>query len=177
MSAYFGVGYMSPKIPLTLSFAKAANFLGVVGIVGSLIFVGLELRQNQKLAKTNAYQTRLSEMQESQRNLALSNDLAAIMVKRKLKGADALTKAELLRARAWATGVQWRMESQYYQYRQGFLDAVAINRTLDDIVTQDLYEEWRDLGLLERLYPEEWKQMVQHRVEQAAKERASGDSE
>ena len=104
MSAYIGVGYMSPKIPLTLSFAKAANFLGVVGIVGSLIFVGLELRQNQKLAKTNAYQTRLSEMQESQRNLALSHVLAAIMVKRKLKGADALTKAELLRARAWAMG-------------------------------------------------------------------------
>ena len=92
---------MSPKIPLTLSFATVANFLGVVGIVGSLIFVGLELRQNQKLAKTNAYQTRLSEMQQAQRNLALSNDLAAIMVKRKLEGADALTKAELLRARAW----------------------------------------------------------------------------
>ena len=58
-----------------------------------------------------------------------------------------------------------------------FLDAVAINRTLDDIVTQDLYEEWRDLGLLDRLYPEDWKQMIQHRVEQAAKERASGDNE
>ena len=99
------------------------------------------------------------------------------MVKRKLNGADAVTKAELLRVRAWATGVQWRMESQHYQYRQGFLDAVAINRTLDDIVTQDLYEEWRDLGLLDRLYPEEWKEMVQHRVERAAKEKASGDNE
>ena len=29
---------MSPKIPLTLSFAKVANFLSVVGIIGSLIF-------------------------------------------------------------------------------------------------------------------------------------------
>ena len=42
------------------------------------------------------------------------------------------------------------MESQY-QYDRVF-DAVAIDRTLDDIVTQDLYEEWRDLGLLDRLY-------------------------
>ena len=63
---------MSPKIPLTLSFAKVANFLGVVGIIGSLIFVGLELRQNQKLAMTNAYQTRLSEMQQAMLNLSLS---------------------------------------------------------------------------------------------------------
>ena len=77
------LNYMSPKIPLTLSFAKVANFLGVVGIIGSLVFVGLELRQNQKLAKTNAYQTRLSEMQQAMLNLALSNDLAAIRVKRK----------------------------------------------------------------------------------------------
>ena len=87
---------MSPKIPLTLSFAKVANFLGIVGIIGSLVFVGLELRQNQKLAKTNAYQTRLSEMQQAMLNLALSNDLAAIRVKRKLEGANALTETELL---------------------------------------------------------------------------------
>ena len=112
-------------------------------------------------------------MQQAQRNLALSNDLAAIMVKRKLNGADALTKAELLRVRAWATGVQWRMESQYYQYKQGFLDAVAIDRTLDDIVSQDLYEEWRDLALLDRLYPEEWKRMVEDRVQRAAEERTT----
>ena len=75
---------MSTKIPLTLSFAKVANFLSVVGIIGSLIFIGLELRQNQKLAMTNAYQTRLSEMQQAMVNLALSKDLAVIMVKLKL---------------------------------------------------------------------------------------------
>ena len=164
---------MSPKIPLTLSFAKVANFLGVVGIIGSLVFVGLELRQNQKLAQTNAYQTRLSEMQQAMLNLALSNDLAAIRVKRKLEGANALTETELLRARTWAEGVQWRMESQYYQYKQGFLDDIAINRTLDDIVTKELYEEWQDLGLSDRLYPSEWRRMVEDRVEQAAVKRAT----
>ncbi len=168
---------MSPKIPLTLSFAKVANFLGVVGIIGSLVFVGLELRQNQKLAKTNAYQTRLSEMQQAMLNLALSNDLAEIMVKREAEGADALTKAELLRARKWAIGVQWRMESQYYQYKQGFLDDIAINRTLDDIVTQELYGEWQDLGLLDRLYPPEWRHMIEDRVQRAEGKRDTEDND
>ena len=168
---------MSLKIPLTLSFAKVANFLGVVGIIGSLILVGLELRQNQKLAMTNAYQTRLSEMQQAMLNLALSNDLAAIRVKRKLEGASALTETELLRARTWAKGVQWRMESQYYQYRQGFLDDLAINRTLDDIITQGLYEEWQDLGLSDRLDPPEWRHMVENRVDRAADERATEDND
>ena len=168
---------MSTKIPLTLSFAKVANFLSVVGIIGSLIFIGLELRQNQKLAKTNAYQTRMSEMQQAMVNLALSKDLAAIMVKLKLEGADALTEAELFRARTWAKGVQWRMESQYYQYKQGFLDDLAINRTLDDIVTQGLYEEWQKLGLSDRLYPPEWRHMVENWVEGAADKRATEDND
>ena len=101
MSAYVGAYDVSPKTPVTLSFAKVANFLGVVGIIGSLVFVGLELRQNQQLAEASADQTRLSETQQAQRNLALSNDLAAILVKRELEGADALTETELFRARAW----------------------------------------------------------------------------
>ena len=168
---------MSPKIPLTLSFAKVANFLSVVGIIGSLIFIGLELRQNQKLAMTNAYQTRLSEMQQAMVNLALSKDLAAIMVKLKLEGADALTEAELFRARTWAKGVQWRMESQYYQYKQGFLDDLAINRTLDDIVTQGLYEEWQKLGLSDRLYPPEWRHMIEDRVQRAEGKRDTEDND
>ena len=64
----------------------------MVGIIGSLVCVGLELRQNQKLAKTSAYQTSLSEMQQTQRNLAFSNDSAAIMVEFRLDGADAFSK-------------------------------------------------------------------------------------
>ena len=57
------------------------------------------------------------------------------------------------------------MESQYYQYKQGFLDAIALERTLDDIVSQRIYEEWKDLELIERLYPPEWKAMIENRVQ------------
>ena len=47
---------MSLKTPVAISFAGVANFLGVLGIIGSLIFVALELRQNQQIAKISAYQ-------------------------------------------------------------------------------------------------------------------------
>ncbi len=160
---------MSLKTPVAISFTGVANFLGVVGIIGSLIFVGLELRQNKKLAMTNAYQTRLSEMQQAQRNLAASGDLAELLVKRNTQGADSLTETELFRVRAWARSVQWRMESQYYQYKQGFLDTIALERTLDDIVSQRIYAEWEDLDLIERLYPPEWKAMIEDRVKHTGK--------
>ena len=42
---------MSSKIPVAISFTGLANFLGVVGVIGSLIFVGLELRQTQRIAQ------------------------------------------------------------------------------------------------------------------------------
>ena len=37
---------MSHKSPLTVSLTGVANFLDALGIIGSLIFVGIELRQN-----------------------------------------------------------------------------------------------------------------------------------
>ena len=41
---------MSSKIPVAISFAGVANFLGTLGVIGSLVFVGLELRQTQRIA-------------------------------------------------------------------------------------------------------------------------------
>ena len=49
---------MSTKIPVAISFTGVANFLGVVGVIGSLIFVGLELRQTQQIALGNQIQQR-----------------------------------------------------------------------------------------------------------------------
>ncbi len=49
---------MSAKIPVAISFTGVANFLGVVGVIGSLIFVGLELRQSQIIALASQQQAR-----------------------------------------------------------------------------------------------------------------------
>ena len=40
---------MSSKIPVAISFTGIANFLGVFGVIGSLVFVGLELRQDSDI--------------------------------------------------------------------------------------------------------------------------------
>lgn len=49
---------MTSRIPIEISFNAIANFLGVVGIIGSLIFVGMELRQTQIIALGNQIQQR-----------------------------------------------------------------------------------------------------------------------
>jgi hypothetical protein len=50
---------MSSKIPVAISFSGVANFLGIIGIIGSLIFVGLELNQSQRIALANQQIQRL----------------------------------------------------------------------------------------------------------------------
>jgi len=50
---------MSSKIPVAISFTGLANLLGVVGIIGSLIFVALELRQSQRIALAAQQQARM----------------------------------------------------------------------------------------------------------------------
>jgi len=51
---------MSKGFPVLISFTGLTNFLGVVGVIGSLIFVGLELRQSQKIALAAQQQNRMS---------------------------------------------------------------------------------------------------------------------
>ena len=36
------------KLPVTISFTGVTNLLGIIGIIGSLVFVGMELRQSQQ---------------------------------------------------------------------------------------------------------------------------------
>ena len=55
---------MSSKIPIAISFTGVANFLGVVGVIGSLIFVGLELQQSQQIALGGQQQARTALIAE-----------------------------------------------------------------------------------------------------------------
>ena len=49
---------MSAKLPVAISFSNIANILGTIGVIGSLIFVGLELRQSHKIALAGQIQAR-----------------------------------------------------------------------------------------------------------------------
>ena len=70
---------MSSKIPVAVSFTGVANFLGVVGIIGSLIFVAIELQQNQNQSqnKWSSNQKKLAVSQMSKSSLQRSLPLTA----------------------------------------------------------------------------------------------------
>ena len=141
------------------------QLIGMLGVLGGLMALVIELNQSQRLSQASAYQARNSEIQEAQRELALSEDFAEILQKFDSQGVDSLTLGERSRVVAWHSAMQWRMQGQFYQYQQGFLEEAALEQTLNDLAS-GIYQKWEELDLTERIQPFEWKQRIRDRLGQ-----------
>ena len=148
-----------------VSFDTWLQLLGMLGVLGGLVALVIELNQSQKLSQANAYQIRISEIQEAQRELALSEDLAAILHRFDSEGVDSLKPDEKSKVVAWNLAIQWRMQGQFYQYQQGFLEEAALEQTLNDLAS-GIYQKWEELDLTERIQPFEWKQRIRDKLGQ-----------
>ena len=148
-----------------VSFDTWLQLLGMLGVLGGLVALVIELNQSQKLSQANAYQVRISEIQEAQRELALSEDLAAILHRFDSEGVDSLKPDEKSKVVAWNLAIQWRMQGQFYQYQQGFLEEAALEQTLNDLAS-GIYQKWEELDLTERIQPFEWKQRIRDKLGQ-----------
>ena len=141
------------------------QLIGMLGVFGGLVALVIELNQSQRLSQASAYQARNSEIQEAQRELALSEDFAEILQKFDSQGVDSLTLGERSRVVAWHSAMQWRMQGQFYQYQQGFLEEAALEQALNDLAS-GIYQKWEELDLTERIQPFEWKQRIRDRLGQ-----------
>ncbi|HSG46614.1 MAG TPA: hypothetical protein VLA43_02250 [Longimicrobiales bacterium] len=88
--------------------------LAFLGVVGSLLFVGLEIRQNNAIARAQTRQALTSEYREFWTALAYDENLAEIQGPA-LAGSDSR-----------ASIVQWvrmrLLENVYHQYKEGVID-------------------------------------------------------
>ena len=141
------------------------QLIGMLGVLGGLMALVIELNQSQRLSQASAYQASNSEIQEAQRELALSEDFAEILQKFDSQGVDSLTLGERSRVVAWHSAMQWRMQGQFYQYQQGFLEEAALEQTLNDLAS-GIYQKWEELDLTERIQPFEWKQRIRDKLGQ-----------
>ena len=116
--------------------------IGVVIGLGILIF---ELKHVTDLSEVEAFQTRSTEISETAKQLALSEDFAGIQERMAAQGFSALTPAEQRRVRAWELGVATRMQAQFYQYQRGFLEETAYQAMLR--FASSSLPMWRELGI------------------------------
>jgi hypothetical protein len=102
--------------------------LGFMGVVGSLLFVGLEIRQNTRVARAEAYRS-IEQTQTEWNFVAASDpDLALLLRRVTLDGArrDGLTDTE-----KWQAGVMYQALVQnmqsIYQVEESILPASAFD--------------------------------------------------
>ena len=105
--------------------AKLNDWMQIVGmfaIVASLIFVGMEMRQAQKIALSGAYQAR-ADSSMALRLAPLESEAAqsALAKRQQGKNAEELTPEELVVERRLAQAHIVYLDNMHYQYINGFL--------------------------------------------------------
>jgi len=110
---------MSSKILTAISLNGVANFLGVIGIIGSLIFVALELQQSQQIA--------IAAQQQARTILRANQLLSTYKFNEDEIGVEDIPwdeQTDLQRyIREQRQVYYWTInENNFYQYRIGLLD-------------------------------------------------------
>ena len=107
------------KIPFAISLIGVANFLGVIGVIGSLIFVGLELRQTQLIALADMEQRRSEQV--TNRALAfLTGESEAYANLRGKPESELSPKDQFLREMQWSWSTQMQ-QNTLFQHQGGFI--------------------------------------------------------
>jgi len=136
-----------------IDFGQTVSALANLGVIAGIVFLALELRQNNellemesRLARTEAYVNRTGLTAEEYRQLALSTELADLLTRARNEGVNALSESERLRVTGWELARMYRVAGQYYQYEQGYLSEEAINDVMRLAAVPNL-QLWRELGI------------------------------
>ena len=127
-------------------FRNIGELIGLIAIVASLVFVGLQLQQSQEIAIAGQYQNRADAAQ----NMVLTH-LEAGHVQRNFRDhlSDSVSAADInLFHWLWLS-----QDNHFYQYMAGFLDEESWEAQLRNI--KDIYAicdmrfvwNWRKTGL------------------------------
>jgi hypothetical protein len=116
-----------------------------IGVLVGLIFLVVEIRHTNDLARASAYRSRGTEIQEAFQAVALDSELSQILLKFSQQGNDGLTDHERIRFIYWQYAAQLRMQNQFNDYQLGFLDEDIYQSALD--AASESYDVWMELDI------------------------------
>ncbi len=116
-----------------------------IGVLVGFIFLIVEIRHTNDLARASAYRSRGTEIQEAYQAVALDPELSRIVLKFNQQGIDGLTDHERIRYTYWQIAKQLRMQNQFNDYQMGFLDEDVYQAALNGAA--NWYDLWMELGI------------------------------
>jgi hypothetical protein len=121
-----------------------SQIVAVVGIFASLIFVGLQIRQNTKAIKATSHHA-ITDSFNAINNLILSDPKVARIMRLTLAGSEAFDEDERISANYMLLANMRIFETLYYQYKNGTLDKKLFDaelKTLKWVVTLPGFLAW-----------------------------------
>ena len=160
----------------------STEIVGIIAIVGGLVFVGMQLRQSQEIAIASQYQERASTAVEYYSS-QMQNDRAIIAKAEEIAAAVELGTASpalkvLIESRSPESVGMWfyrhqvffvMLDNFHFQYSSGFMAEeswVAFRRQLRDELSDDFTEAYyRDYGANSRISFEELCEQILQEIE------------
>lgn len=116
-----------------------------IGVIIGLIMLVIEVRHANNLAEASAYRSRGDEIQAALNAVALSSELAEILVKVDTQGVQALSDVENKRFWSYLRAGIFRMQNQFNDYNLGYLDDDSYEAMLAEAARR--HKWWEELDI------------------------------
>ena len=133
---------------------EISQIVAAVAIVASLLFVGWQIRQSDKLALAQTYQMRSDALQAMLVLAADSEHIGPIIGKltelgypEDVTALERLDNVERTRFRLWQIAQQTHWDNVHFQFQHGFLDKESYQDSFK-LRVRRLASTWRALDLL-----------------------------
>lgn len=110
---------------------QALTILANLGVIAGIIFLGMELRQSQLLARAQMQNELTLETQEIQRS-DMNGPMAGILVRNRI--GDPLSEEERFRLGIWQSLWNSHTENLFFQYQEGLYDKESLDRALSNVL-------------------------------------------
>ena len=119
--------------------------IGVVGVVASLLFVGLEIRQNTAVARGQTRQE-LEAMNQAWITLVTADPVYSDLWYRAWVTGQDVAPEEQYRASMMMTQFMRRLENIYFQYQEGLVDDTALRsyglQDIGSFLAMERFQAW-----------------------------------
>ena len=102
-------------------FSDWAQVVGIFSLVASLVFVGLQMKQAQDIALSNAYQSRAATVIEMVSSNAANEHGLAAWYAPDAAGIESLSPRELRAGTHMALALLLAYDNMFFQYENGFI--------------------------------------------------------
>jgi hypothetical protein len=125
------------------------EFAGAILLFGSLVYVGIQIKQNTSATRAQIYQARTDSAQQMFLFVAGSDEVTEIMETVEYGNTELLDQLSPVQRRRYLNFMlanQLRMDNSFYQYQNGFLDEEYYDHGISNVIRTHAHI-WRDLNL------------------------------